>query len=79
MTIKNTYYGSIFEVEFESLPEELKEVAIRSIEGEPNNENTRVFVTVEHDDITGTRTKITIESLYSNGETDIAEAYIEQV
>lgn len=77
MIIKDTFYASVYEVEYESLPDELKEVSIRTIEGEPNNENTRAFISIEHDDITGTRTKITIESLYSNGETDVAEAYLE--
>ena len=62
MIIKDTFYASIFEVEYESLPEELKEVAIR---------------TIENDSTAGTRVKLTVESLYSNGETDIAEAYLE--
>ena len=77
MIIKDTFYASIFEVEYESLPEELKEVAIRTIEGEPNNKNTRAYITIENDSTAGTRVKLTVESLYSNGETDVAEAYLE--
>ena len=77
MIIKDTFYASVYEVEYESLPEELKEVTIRTIEGEPNNENTRAYITIENDSTAGTRVKLTVESLYSNGETDVAEAYLE--